>query len=76
MNIILASGHPQGIMDALNTAPWYAHLGAAAGLGLVAYVLRELEKRNEGDSAAVEIVIYVLAFAALILAYQGVFGDS
>lgn len=78
MNIILASAqaHPQGVMDALNTAPWYAHLGAAALLGSAAYVLRELEKKRDGDSMAVEIVIFVLAFAALILTYQGVFGDS
>ena len=76
MNLILASGHPQGVMDALSTSPWYAHLAAAAALGAGAYVLRELERKRKIDSMLLEMVIWILAIAAFLLAYQGVFGGS
>lgn len=76
MNIILATGHPQSVMDALITSSRYVHLGVAALLGGAAYVLRELERRNEGDSMALELVVFILALAALLLDYQGIFGDS
>lgn len=77
MHVILASGdHPVGVLDALKTSPWYYHLAAAALLGGAAYGLRELDKRREEDSGFLEMAIFVLALAALVLAYQGVFGDS
>lgn len=77
MNIILASGgHPEGVMDALKTSPWYYHLAAAAVLAGAAYGLREIDKRREEESGFLEIAIFVLALAALVLTYQGVFGDS
>lgn len=77
MHIIRASGdHPVGVIDALNTAPWYYHLAAAALLGGAAYGLRELDKRREEkEFDLLELVILIFAFAALVLACQGVFGN-
>jgi hypothetical protein len=63
-------------MDALSSSPWYVHLAAAAGLGTGAYVLRELDKKRDIDSMLLEMVIWIFAVAAFLLAYQGVFGDN
>lgn len=75
MNVILA-GKDTGIVDALEGAPWYVHLGAAAALGLSAYGLTELARRRNIDSELLNIVQLFLAFAAFFLAMQGIFGDS
>lgn len=74
--LMFAAVHNQGVMDALKGQPWYLHLAAAAGLGIGAYVVREIDNRRDGESMLLEIVTFILAIGALILAYQGVFGDS
>lgn len=77
MHVLLAaSGHPKGVIDALSVAPWYARLAGAALLGAGAFVLRELEKKRDGDSFFVDLVVFFLAFGAFILAYQGIFGSD
>lgn len=76
MSVTLASTNVTNVIDALDTAPWYENLGAAALLGFTALVLREIEKKYKIDSMILDAVVAVLAVGALLLAFRGVFGDN
>lgn len=75
MHVILA-GDGAGVVDALQSSPWYVHLAAAAGLGLGAYGLHVFADRKSIESDLLEIICLFLAIAAFYLAMQGIFGSN
>lgn len=75
MHVILASDAHKGIVDQLNDTPWYIQLAVAAALGGGAFGLRELEKARNIDSMFLEMAIFALAIASVLLVFQVTFGS-